>query len=682
VRTASAGASYERFYDRQGRLTRVTSPHGASELMYDKVGRLVRQKDPDGNVRDFRRDPEGNVLEAQDGLGTRRFSYAGFNWLASVEEDGAKVSFAYEQEGELREIQNEKRQPYGFWYDPCRRVNRVRGFDRRYIDYKRDRVGHVVEIKRASTKTTISYDQAGNITGHVYPDGTADEFVFGPDGLLDQAKNATIALKFERDVLGRVTRESQDEHCVSTSYAAGNVARMESSLGAAMRVTRDESGNPQRVSIGPLHSPRQIDFQHDVEGFEIERRLPGNVTARWEYDQAGRPASLRVRRDQSTEWAQEYVWNLNDRLSQLLDSQFGKSVFSHDGRGCLIAATFNDRQQIRSMDPIGNVYKTVEQHDRSFATGGTIRNDGDTTFAFDSLGNMIARQEPGEGSWSYAWDGAGMLASVTRPDGKKVMMAYDPLGRRVSKSFDGVETNWIWSGNIVLHELETGRSDVTWYHHPDSLAPLAKTENEHTYSVVVDHLGTPTALYDVAGKLAWRMQLDLFGVPKEGSFKAEERELCPWRWPGQYDDDEIGLYYNRFRYYDPTLGQYISPDPIDVLGGLSLYGYTDDPFDLVDPLGLAACKRIVLGQTMSRVKEAGFAFDAKWYQAWEIRPWDPKLSMKRNRRWIRSKIKSGYEIVDIGIDHSRIDRSRFYEMERRQIASAKHPTVKVFWPES
>jgi YD repeat-containing protein len=215
VSTTSAGAVFERSYDRQGRLIRVVSPHGSREFRYDKVGRVVQVTEPDGNVRQLHRDPEGNVLEVRDGVGSRRFSYAGMGWLASVEEDGAKVAFAYEPEGELREIQNEKRHPYSFWYDPCRRVNRVRGFDRRYIDYKRDKAGQVVEIKRAGAKTTIAYDEVGNITGHVYADGTSDKFIYGPDGLLDEAENATIALRFERDVLGRVTKEFQGEQWVS-----------------------------------------------------------------------------------------------------------------------------------------------------------------------------------------------------------------------------------------------------------------------------------------------------------------------------------------------------------------------------------------------------------------------------------------------------------------------------------
>ncbi|MEQ4670434.1 RHS repeat-associated core domain-containing protein, partial [Providencia manganoxydans] len=50
------------------------------------------------------------------------------------------------------------------------------------------------------------------------------------------------------------------------------------------------------------------------------------------------------------------------------------------------------------------------------------------------------------------------------------------------------------------------------------------------------------------------------------------------------------LYYNRFRYYDKDSGQYISPDPIGLLGGLNPYGYVHDPVGWVDPFGLAGGK--------------------------------------------------------------------------------------------
>lgn len=51
---------------------------------------------------------------------------------------------------------------------------------------------------------------------------------------------------------------------------------------------------------------------------------------------------------------------------------------------------------------------------------------------------------------------------------------------------------------------------------------------------------------------------------------------CPFRYQGQYEDEETGLYYNRFRYYSPETGGYISQDPIGLTGGLYLYGYVCD----------------------------------------------------------------------------------------------------------
>ncbi|MEQ9944429.1 RHS repeat-associated core domain-containing protein [Pectobacterium aroidearum] len=52
---------------------------------------------------------------------------------------------------------------------------------------------------------------------------------------------------------------------------------------------------------------------------------------------------------------------------------------------------------------------------------------------------------------------------------------------------------------------------------------------------------------------------------------------------------ESGLCYNRFRYYDPAGGCYVSPDPIGVLGSDNNYGYIPNPNTWVDPFGLAGC---------------------------------------------------------------------------------------------
>ena len=55
---------------------------------------------------------------------------------------------------------------------------------------------------------------------------------------------------------------------------------------------------------------------------------------------------------------------------------------------------------------------------------------------------------------------------------------------------------------------------------------------------------------------------------------------------GQQYDEESDLHYNRHRYYDPTIGRYITQDPIGLRGGMSFYSYPVNPLQFIDPLGL------------------------------------------------------------------------------------------------
>ncbi|TPQ30102.1 type IV secretion protein Rhs, partial [Burkholderia ubonensis] len=56
---------------------------------------------------------------------------------------------------------------------------------------------------------------------------------------------------------------------------------------------------------------------------------------------------------------------------------------------------------------------------------------------------------------------------------------------------------------------------------------------------------------------------------------------------GQWGDDETGLHYNRYRYYDPHSGRFVSKDPIGLQGGPNIYQYVPNPITWADPLGLA-----------------------------------------------------------------------------------------------
>ncbi len=63
---------------------------------------------------------------------------------------------------------------------------------------------------------------------------------------------------------------------------------------------------------------------------------------------------------------------------------------------------------------------------------------------------------------------------------------------------------------------------------------------------------------------------------------------------GQYEDEEVGLYYNRFRYYDSSIGNYLNQDPIGLAGNNpTLYGYVKDVNTWLDIWGLEILYRLL-----------------------------------------------------------------------------------------
>ena len=123
---------------------------------------------------------------------------------------------------------------------------------------------------------------------------------------------------------------------------------------------------------------------------------------------------------------------------------------------------------------------------------------------------------------------------------------------------------------------------ITWVFDENSFVPAAKLVGDKSYSILTDHLGTPYEAYDENGEKEWARELDLYGNAIAG-----DSSFIPFLYQGQYYDEEIGLAYNRFRYYSPESGTYISQDPIRLAGNNpNFYGYTFDCNTEVDVLGL------------------------------------------------------------------------------------------------
>jgi len=115
----------------------------------------------------------------------------------------------------------------------------------------------------------------------------------------------------------------------------------------------------------------------------------------------------------------------------------------------------------------------------------------------------------------------------------------------------------------------------------------AQARNDRIYYVNADHLGTPQEVVSEDGKVVWLARYKAWGR----IHRLDVSDIAqPFRFQGQYEDEETGLFYNRFRYYDPDAARYLTQDPIRLLGGENLNVYAPNPTGWVDPLGLSGRK--------------------------------------------------------------------------------------------
>ena len=316
----------------------------------------------------------------------------------------------------------------------------------------------------------------------------------------------------------------------------------------------------------------------------------------------------------------EYQWGIDYRLYNIIDHTYKDRdvAFDYDDKGYLVRAIYAKKEeQFRTPDKLGNLYETKDKKDRKYKNS-QLQEDRTYYYHYDVEGNLIFKEHikdvgyrpffsgselrdlginpksTGKG-FLYTWNANGSLRSVTDLKGVTYRFRYDAFGRRLEKRRMASTFRFVWDGNVLLHEtFKKDNSEntelTTWVF--EGFVPTAKLVNGKAYSIISDHLGTPILAIDSEGNEVWNRQLDIYGRVKReikaSSLGEDVRPFIPFLYQGQYYDFETKLAYNRFRYYSPETGAYISQDPIGLEdNNPNLYAYVEDSNWLLDLFGLA-----------------------------------------------------------------------------------------------
>lgn len=628
--TEPNGAKKRIDYDDLGRPYAFTNAAGdATHYGYDARGLLVHYRDPAGGVTTFEHDERRRLRRTTDPAGrVSTLVWGGLNALCEVHRpDGTSIRYKYDREGRFVEVHNEAGKVHRFVRNAAGHVIREETLDGRVHELKRDAFGRLLRWKSASGQSMeLTYDAAGQVVRRAFGDDLIEELEYDPAGRLVSARSGDVESRLTYDARGLVTAESilvgGEEHKIEAEYdAMGRRTARRSSLGYSEALQRDIMGD----LVGVAWSGASVRIVRDIFRQETAVMLPGGGRIEYDYDAVGRLAKRSVMRASDSpspaaapawvgaaprEAAAEttYRWSPITLLEEESDSQRGVVTYRYDPIGQLLGRLpAQGASELFHFDAEGNMQEQGGPK-RVHGPGGRTLRKGDVEYAYDDEGHLVQKRLPNGDVWTYEWDGRGLLSKVEDPTRRTIEFSYDAFHRRVEKRVvrdRRVEeaVRFVWDGDQILHEVVRRAAaegdpvvEVKTYCFADGhLLPMAEIDaaGQRRFYVHAPN-GFPELSVADDGRVVASQDHTAYGAVKgEG--------MTPIRFPGQYADKETGLYYNRHRYYDPDIGMYISPDPIEVSRTTRLFEYADSsPVASIDPDGLQA-----MTTTITRTDAAG-----------------------------------------------------------------------------
>jgi RHS repeat-associated protein len=596
ARTNALGGTLEYRYDGARRLAQLVNENGAVyAFSYDALDRLVEEIGFDTLTTGYAYDKAGRPLAKTE---------LGQTGVANGSGYGASIETGYRRDvaGRLLEktVSGGTAQQRGsgplstrYRYDALGRLTEAANADAT-VKLAYDAIGQLVSeashAHGASSTLRHAYDALGNRVQTILPDGRALNHLFYGSGHLHQINlDGEVVSDIERDAKHREISRTQGALTSQFGYDAvgrltAQLARLDPARGRAGLAQQRDARQTADAAVAP------------VQGTLADNDSP--IARQYWYDRIGNPVAID-------------------------DQRAGSTVYRYDAIGQILSAVQPRSAETFAFDPAHNLLDPA-----AVEAGGRLENNQltmfeDKRYAYDAHGNLLDKKIGRHTAMLLAWNAAHQLihSAVSRnadhaaPTVQRTEYGYDPFGRRVFKRDAFGETRFDWDGNRLLAETRGSHTRLYLYKGA-SFVPLAQVNSVATAPATAaapspdrgpgranvcyfhnDHLGTPRELTDTEGNVQWTATYQAWGnvvqVEWSPAPAAGQAESCPFeqtqalRFQGQYFDSETGLHYNRFRYYDPDIGRFVSQDPIGLAGGTNVYQYAPNPCGWLDPLGLA-----------------------------------------------------------------------------------------------
>jgi len=563
-------------YDAAGNLSTVSDDLGRKgSLSYDVDGQLVAVLDPAKNRTSAFYD-HGDLANLRDPLGrTTSFLFDGAGRaVATTSPSGARAAVLYNNYGEVTNQTDALNQITSLAYDPVGNLISL-------MDARGNTTTWAFNPSNQITSRTdglgvqdfFTYDLDGNQVSHTLRDGTRDDDAFdnlnrlriASFGAANRAYDTTVQYIYDPssrlveviDSVGgtiartyddrdRLLKETTPQGAISYGYdQASRQTRMTLSGQPLVRYDYDNADQLTRIQ----GAPGIASFVHDVDGRLAKLTYPTGMVMQRSYDAASQLVSIIYSQATTTVGDLAYNYDLSGRRTAVT--------------GTLAAMSL----------PAADSTRTYNADNEALTANGA-------TLAYDTRGDLTD-----DGTHTYQWNARGQLTSI---DGTADAFTYDGFGRRTTSSVGGSLTVFRYEGNNPVQQTTGPLKDsyLTAFG-PDSY--LTVTEGSTTSGMISDALGSVVGLTDSSGTVQTTYTYDPYGsATRTGASQSNSRQFT-----GR-ENDSTGLDFFRARYYMPSLGRFVSQDPLDLAAGPNEYAYVgDNPVDTTDWSGMSSSQDCV-----------------------------------------------------------------------------------------
>ena len=536
-------------YDAWGHLVRTTDSTGynSGATTYDLNGNVLTSTDANGNVTTNTYDALNRVLTANTVCSdtsknvSKSYVYDNMGRVRSKTANGVQTSYQYDIFGRVYQELSPKSFK-GYFYEGVSQYAKEQlvGINHQTIysstQYEYDAEMRIAQVKESGNLTaTYTYDANGNKVSETLANGVVSTYSYNG--------------------CNKVTK-------LVTKSGNSDISSYEYSYyldGSDACKVRNENGIIETTS-------------YDYDGLKrlTKESISNGKTAdtySYEYDDYGNRSKMVA--NGSEEYETVYDYTVNGKYTALLQKEI-KTVEETSN------ATISDGLAISPTDLITSTAADAKTEE--------------TAYSYDANGNQITKTAESK-TETNTYDGLNQLIGFT--DGETTASyKYNADGLRTSKTVDGKTINHIWDGN---KQIVVDMDDSDWYsaevyvRGTNLLAKFSKqsgnVKTDYQYYTQNAH-GDVVNLTDSTGAITKSYKYDAFGVEQN----VDDADNNAFRYCGEYYDSESGTIYLRARYYDPTIGRFISRDSVtgentDPLS-LNLYTYChNNPIIGTDPSG-------------------------------------------------------------------------------------------------